>query len=485
MKSLTKKKYILFFLIVWLATSSLVHLFSKWMDSEQKKDIARQVALLHEGIQTRFIFLLDTHLTMGLLAARYIAETKFQNGSYEKICQNIIKIHDEIVGVNFVDADGRISRVCPLETNRMALGRTSQNLIALQQSFRDKERYWFSGPFELYQRGLGFVFYVPVVYDEKLQGWLALPMTYEKFFANFHIENFLKNHHLIIRDDLSGKYFFSSSATLEFDPKMYKTSGVMFGRKITFFSWAKAPLGSYELSSVFCALIGLIIALLSILALRNQILRRREEEHVLRIKGLINYAIQQSSSALSQFCQRLQREGKSTDDVLSMIFYLNNLINQLSTSSSFQNELPSSELQRVSFRELIQEQIVVHKPAFDEKKLALKASFRDGRDIVREGHKWLLSHSVIGNILRYLVYNARAGSDVQIIFLEEDHSMLISFHATFERDEAPEANEEFANSATQQVLDKGLEIAQEVLVMMGHDLSVIRKGQNRTIVMRL
>ncbi len=190
LKPFTKKKYVLFFLLIWMTSTSVVHLFSHWLDSEQKKDHARQIALLHDGIQTRFIFLLDTHLTMGLLAARYVAETRFKDGSYEKICENIVKIHDEIVGVNFVDETGVISRVCPLQENRMALGRSSQNLLELKKSYRDNERYWFSGPFELYQRGLGFVFYVPVVIDEELKGWLALPMTYAKFFANFTLKIF-------------------------------------------------------------------------------------------------------------------------------------------------------------------------------------------------------------------------------------------------------------------------------------------------------
>lgn len=483
MKPFTKKKYILFFLLIWMTTTSFVHLFSHWLDKEQKKNHSHQVALLHDGIQTRFIFLLDTHLTMGLLAARYIAETKFKNGTYEKICENIVKIHDEIVGVNFVDETGLISRVCPFEDNKMALGRASQNTKVLRESFSNQERYWFSGPFELYQRGLGFVFYVPVVFDEKLQGWLALPMTYSKFFENFHIENFLKNHHLIIRDDESGKYFFTSASVPSYEPKMYKTSGIMFGRKITFYSWDKTPIGSYEISWIFCLLIGLIIALLSTLALRNLNLRRREEIHVTRIKELINYAIQQSSTALSEFCQRLQREGKSTDDVLSMIFYLNNLINQLSTSTSFKNELPSSELQRVSLREVLNEQLLVHQSACKEKKLKVKASFRDGKDIIRDGHKWLLSHSVIGNILRYLIYNAKAGTDVQILFLEEDHSKIISFHGTFEKEEVDDP--EFLPTATDQVLNKGIEIAQEVLMMTGGELSIIKKDQNRTIVIKL
>ena len=465
-----------------MATTSFVHLFSHWIDSEQKKEHAKKVALIHEGIQTRFIFLLDTHLTMGLLAARYVAETKFRAESYEKICQNIVKIHDEIVGVNFVDAKGVISRVCPLEENRMALGRASQNLYALKESYRNNERYWFSGPFELFQRGLGFVFYVPVVFDGELRGWLALPMTYEKFFANFHIENFLLNHHLIIRDDESGKYFFSS-AQVPNEPEMYKTSGIMFGRKITFYSWDKTPIGTYEISWIFCILIGFIISSLSVLALRNLMLRRQEENHVRKIRELLNYAINQSSSALSEFCKRLEREGKNTEDVMSMVFYLNNLINQLSTSSSFKNELPSSELQRVSFTEVINEQVVVHQTALKEKGIRLKASYRDGKDLTREGHKWLLSHSVIGNILRYLIYNAKPGSDLQILFLEENGSKLISFHATFERDESPE--EETSAMATQQVLNKGVEIAQEVLMMMNHELSTIKKDHNRTIVIKL
>lgn len=483
MKPFSKKKYILFFLLTWLISSSLVHLFSHWIDSEQKENIARQVALLHDGIQTRFIFLLDTHLTMGFLAAHYVAETKFRESSYDKICQNIVKNHDEIVGVNFIDEAGIISRVCPYEANKMALGRSSQNTEALTKSFKDNDRYWFSGPFELYQRGLGFVFYVPVVFDDQLKGWLGLPMTYAKFFSNFHIENFLKNHHLIIRDDLSGKYFFSSAPIPNYEPHMYQTSGIMFGRKITFYSWDKSPIGSYEISWIFCLLIGLIIASLSLITIRNQDLRRLEEKHVARIQDLINYAIQQSSSALSEFSQRLQREGKSTEDVMSMVFYLNNLIQQLSTSTSLKNELPSSELQRVSFKEIINEQLAVHQSALKEKHVKVKASYRDERDIIRDGHRWLLSHSVIGNILRYLIYNAKTQSDVQIIFFEEDGSKIISFHATFEKDE-PEDESEIPNSS-QQVLNKGMEISQEVLVMMGHELSIIKKELDRTIVIKL
>jgi hypothetical protein len=463
--------------------ASLVHLFSHWLDTERRKDLAREVSLLHDSIQTRFIFLLDTHLTMGLLAARYVADTKFKNESYKKICQNIVKIHEEIEGVNFVDETGVISKVCPLEKNKMALGRKSQNIEELKHSYQNNDRYWFSGPFELYQRGLGFVFYVPVVFDGGLKGWLALPMTYKKFFDNFHIENFLKNHHLIIRDDQSGKYFFSSTAVPNYEPQMYKKSGVMFGRKITFYSWDKSPLGSYEISWIFSLVIGLIIASLSTLALRNQILRRREERHATKINDIVSYAIQQSSTALTAFSQRLQQQGKANDDVLNMIFYLNNLIYQLSTSSNFKNDLISNETQKVSFKEILNEQVVINQSALKEKKVCVKANFHDEQDIIREGHKWLLGHSVIGNILRYLIYNAKPGTDVQVIFFEEDNSKIISFHSSFEKDDVL-SEEEAAISATQQVLNKGLEVAQEVLIMMHIDLSIIRKDLNRTIVIK-
>lgn len=471
-----KKKLVLLFVLTLILSTFIIHRLSTWIDQQQKHSLAHQARLLHEGIQQRFEISLEGHLAVGILGSRYSSTHSFDHTDYQDFCLSLISQHSEVVGVNIMNSSGVITEVCPLERNRPAKGLKTQHILALQESFARGEDYWFSGPFELHERGPGAVFYFPTVRDKKLDGWLTLPVSLDAFFERLKINSYLENYHLIIQDEMTGMNFFASAPPPGSEKHVYRTRGVMFGRNTHFLSWMKHPTRSYELSWVFCIIIALIISALTTYLFKVKQLRRQEKQQLDKINGILEVTAREASSALNTIEKRLET-GASIDreQISGFIFYLNNLINQLTTSNVLAKPSLAPQMKVTNLGPLLHDQIEKARDELNEQGIEIKVDQTSLKDIRINSHEWLLSYSVFGNILRYLIFLSPKGSVIQIIFFQDGDRNVVSFHSDVSY---------LIDQDQKEILRRGLEVASEVVQLSGGELVIVEKGNDYTIALQ-
>ncbi|MGE3611272.1 MAG: hypothetical protein AB7I27_16890 [Bacteriovoracaceae bacterium] len=182
------KKIIIVFVLSFLPFYFGLKLLSNQILSQEEKIYQDQSLFLHESIQDRFNIYLELPLSLGLIAADYLSTGDITSFNYQPFAQKILTVNEEILGLNILDINGQIIRVFPESTNSNALGKISQNIAALKLSYQKNEKFWFSSPFRLYQGKLGFIFYIPIIKNNKLNGWLAVVVSSENFYKNLNLK---------------------------------------------------------------------------------------------------------------------------------------------------------------------------------------------------------------------------------------------------------------------------------------------------------
>ncbi|MFP5458736.1 MAG: hypothetical protein ACLGG7_08385, partial [Bacteriovoracia bacterium] len=150
------------------------------------------------------------------------------------IAEKIQATLPEVVGVNLLDASGRIVRIWPEEYNSSALGKVSQNIIPLTESLSRGEALWLSPPFRLFQGDQGFAYYQPLTQKGQQIGWLAVVVTSETFFKEFAKSEYGRNFHLMAIDEVTGEKYFQGKDAPIHTTALQQTGGIdEFGRKIS------------------------------------------------------------------------------------------------------------------------------------------------------------------------------------------------------------------------------------------------------------
>ena len=449
------RKVILFFLAAMIVSAvALNWLFQRRLKLREDNHL-QKVQVLHDSVMEKFQLTMDAPLSVGAITAKYLTNNKIDQNAYHKLAASILSEHPEIIGINLVDPDGRIFLVHPEDRNSYALGRITQNISFLKASFAKDEKFWLSPPFELFQTELGFAFYIPMIKNNRLIGWAAPVMSYQKFFEKFKISRYLNKYHLVIEDIESKKNFFSSSPLPQNTNLLIKNEGLLFGRKINFFSWQITPSITYKPNKWITLLISFIISAFATYAFRMKSLRRKERSQLTKINALLDSTAHEASSALNIF----QRQLKASDNdnwverekVANYIFYVCNLLDQLSITSKLCQSSYDPQVKPVGVLELLQEQIALFQNINQEKAIIIKVDHSDFANFKVSANRWLLSHSVFGNILRTLIIKAPEHTEIQISVFKDGDFHIISFHCTIDEKKTSGQHDE--------IIDRGLEIA--------------------------
>lgn len=471
-----KKHLLLVFIFILCLSTIIVHQLSQLIEKEHNNSIAEQARLLHSSIQERFEIVLEGHLAVGVLGSRYFSTHSFDYKDYLHFCHSLISLYPDIVGVTILDQKGMITNICPEERNKLARGLKSQNLPDLLESYNQNAEYWLSGPFELLQSGFGIAFYFPLEINNKLNGWFALPLEIKYFFERLKIDSYLENYHLIIQDDETGTNFFSSSPGPLNNENVYRTRGVMFGRDIHFISWMRTPKISYDLPWYYCALIALFISLLAIYVVRIKQLRHQSKLQLVKINSILDITTREASSALNTIEKRLESgDVIDREQISGFIFYINNILTQLTTSNALAKPSLSPQMKNTNIAPLLREQIAKFEEDLKEQGIEIKVDQSALNDIRINSHKWLLSYSVFGNILRYLIFLSPRETVIKIVFFKDEDRNMLSFHTE---------TKPVTDSIQKDILRRGIDVAKEVVLLSGGELSIIEKGNDYTIALQ-
>lgn len=476
------RKLALFFILSFAAFYVVIHISFKMLSEDYYASVDYETELMHESVKERFDLYLNSSHIIGFITANIFSNKQVNEDSYDRLGRKVTEKFHEILGFNLLDNSGKIIRVFPYQQNQNALNKITQNFNEIQNSVSKGNSYWFSPPFELYQGEVGFAFYVPIFDQGKLTGWIAPLLSNRLFFERFKPSKFLSKYHLVVRDKETGRDYLST-ADLP-DTEYVRHDSQIFGRPVAFYSWPIHPGFDFKLPWYLCFLMAFVFSILTTLSYRLVGQKRETNVQLRKIKALINFTAKEASSSLMGIYKELNLMGKetgyvSTDKVSKYISYISNLLDQISVSEKISHPSQMLEFQNAQIYPLLREQLDLYSDRLRDKGLKVKI---DDSPLMHDfqvwSNKWLLCHSVFGNILRNLVYYASPGSDINVTFFQDDKNKLISFYHL--EDETPGRD-----VLHDEILDRCLSIAKEVVKVSNGCIDVIDKPVGgRTIVVK-
>lgn len=382
-------------------------------------------------IQGQFEIYIDELISGGIVTSEYFSQKQATNKNYEHTVGSTIGNLKSIYGINLLNADGKIIRVYPYQTNQKSLGKVTQNIAALNESYQRKEEYWFSPPFDLYQGLRGFAIYIPIKKNGDLLGWVAAVISIKSFFENVSSLPFLQDYHLIIKDEQTSLNYFKSNF-LKMPSKVTTEEKYIRGRKIDFISWPRSTLLTMNIALVslsFSLLVAFIITYLYALAENKQ----KNTLSLAKVQDMLNYSLQDASSiTLIQLNQieilKSAPEYISTDKIKQLAQYLFTLFNQINCLKKIIDEEDTRSLLKYPLLPLLTEIKDDTKAKFEEKDITLNINTINfaGKNVM--AHLWLLQHSVLENVFNTIYEKSAPGSTISINWQENDGLGRIIIH---------------------------------------------------------
>ncbi len=479
------RKLLVFFILSFIAAYAFIHISFKTLSDDYYASMAYETEIMHESVKERFDLYLNSSHIVGVMAANVFSNHEVFKEEYEDLGKQVTEKFHEILGFNLLDADGKIIKVFPPSKNEDAFFKVTQNLPQIQASVLKGSSYWFSPPFELFQGEVGFAFYVPIYRRGIFIGWIVPVLSNKLFFERFRSTKFLEKYHLVVEDVTSGKNYFATSPLPAVSKgKFLQNRDVIFGREVHFYSWPVHPGFDFKLPWYICFLLSLVISSLATFAFRLFGQKKETKDQLDRIKALIDFTAKEASSSLMGIYKELNLMGKetgyvSTDKVSKYVSYISNLLDQISVSEKISHPGMMLEFQQNQIYPLLQEQIELFQNKLNDKKLVVDI---DESPLFNQfevrSNKWLLCHSVLGNIMRNIVYYATPASSIKVTFLQDENYKMISFYH-------PQEEKTVRDILQDEILDRCLSIAREVAKISNGSIDVIEKPVGgRTIVLK-
>lgn len=477
-----KRKLSIFFALSLVPVYLLGLVVSQKLTKNYNEYLEKQVSIIQDLVVERFNLYLNTSNVIAVYAAEQFSNKDKIDQTYLHLGTTIIKRFDEILGFNLLDSKGRIIKVFPEPLNKGALKKVSQNYPYFLASTLKKEPYWFSPPFDLFQGEEGFSFYVPFYHKQEIGGWIAPVVSSKVFFEKFNLKNLLKTYHLVIKDQASQRSYFSSASIPDDKEILNIHPFSIFGRTIEFTTWPNEKKFYYNLPWYQCLLLSIILSSFLTYTYSLYLLRQEARKQLTKINALIAFTSQETSMSLASIYNELNLMGKetgyvSTDKMIKYVSYISTLLDQITISKKFFNPLAQPEFNYYSISPLLDEQIELLQNKLSAKGLRIVV---DGPSEVEHqvwSNKWLLSHSILGNVLRAIQYYAKPESTIRATFYEEEKSYFLSFNI--------ELDEKNTDELHQEIMDRCLSIAAEVARLSKGEIETYERPQgSKTITIK-
>lgn len=380
-----------------------------------------EATLVQETITDRFKLFLRPHFTMAIMAAQFFDKDDFQNKDYSLIAEEMMDLHEEIIGFNLIRVSGEIFRIFPIKNNIKAQGKITQNIEELKEALESKQKFWFSRPLQLYQEQLGFVIYSPVYQDAKLEGWVSLVISTKRFIAKFKLQELLKVYDLSIKDQRSGLVYLSTGIPPEKGNRVYETELEIYGRKVLVRTWHKIlvrPIWSWQATILLSALLSLLMVYVTGLYFQRQKTKNQLNE----ISTILQLTLKE---ALNNFIDIHSQMGPKEN-----MNYMTNLIEQINLLQTMAHTEEYSEDELKEFLPLLKEQIKSFSEIIQKKNLNVSFKEETLKHINVSYSGWLIQHSVISNVLFHSIIYAETGSQIHITHLQSLHNHRIQFQTS-------------------------------------------------------
>lgn len=176
-------------------------------------------------------------------AAKTLRDRTLRNGelsqeSFERESSLIQNYFKGFQALNFVNPQGKLIWVTPLEGNEEALGRDLfknpwvKDLLSTDQA---RQSFFLSPPLELYQGGRGLVIYFPLIKKREFKGWMNIVFRAEPLLGGILTSEEKRTHPLLIKDSQTQDLIYSDfqDANLQGETPYYYDFN-LFGRGWSF-----------------------------------------------------------------------------------------------------------------------------------------------------------------------------------------------------------------------------------------------------------
>lgn len=455
LKALPIVLFFIFYALIQVSFTSLRHF--------QEKEDEKENKAIEEIVVDRFKRYLEFPYMMGALGGQFLADGKLLTAQYEEYAKLIIDSNSEFLGFNVMDNKGSIIRIFPPDKNSKALGRVSQNLGPVLESYNSNEPFFLSAPFRLFQGQQGFVFYFPVKSGEKLDGWYAVVISSETFLQKFSLDDFLKVFDLVIYDEESGRDFFATSIVPADGKKIYSTTAELYGRKMVFKSWRKGKNLIYEFPWYFSVIIALLLAGAVALMQKFYYLRKKASTQLEHISILLRVTSKEALSNLIDIHSELNRLNLPADENVERfsrdINYLTNLIEQIDLLQTMAHSKEGLADGGMNFIQLIRQQLDNFSDVLIKKSIRTEFNEKEFLNIVIHMNVWLFENSVLSNVFSHLLIHAENGSTLSIENHSKPNIEIVKFRIKRQ-----------ASGEQAKVLTRRMEVARKVLQLHGGDI---------------
>lgn len=423
-------KIVLAFLISFIVTYSLIQMIVSQINHREQLAHKEAANIIQQEISERFDLVLDVTLVIGQMSSIYFYNQDKNNKNSEEVIDRVLKEKEYILGLNQLNANGKIIAVYPKEDNERAMDKVTQNYVELLKSYQDKKSYWFSSPFQLFQGDSGFVFYIPIEENGKLVGWMAPVISSQLFFKHFRTMDFFSEYDLVIKDELTGNTYFETAIPPE-EGQVEEVRSKMRERNIVFQSWPKKTAPNFSLSFTWRFLICLISGLFFGLVMKIHLQKKKAYSRLENISDLLKLTSNEALGKLMDIQSEYLSIGSdgflSTAVVEKDVQSVTNLIEQIEL---LQNIAASEQLDEEEFEilPLFDEHLEVLRDIIKKKNLYLKLDVESFKGITVVGNKWLVSNTVLKNALSYIALISCPAGKIEIFYTVSPRENCTVFH---------------------------------------------------------
>jgi sensor domain CHASE-containing protein len=469
------------FICSCLVVTLFIKLAGNYMHAAQDKSLEEETNVLHATIIETFSRYMKRIRDVSEVVTDILESEKMQEHAYKVVAQSIIKVNKEIIGLNLLDPKGVIYKVYPYEGNKLALGKVSQNYNVLKTALANKQQLYFSPPFELYQKKVGFIFYRAIGEGANFKGWAAIVIDAEAFLKRFQFDKFLHHYHLAIKDEETGKEFFTTNHFSSYPGKIFENEASFIGRKVYFYSYPKSLPKSYKVSLWLCILISIFISGLITYLVRLILLNQESKRKLSHLKALLDQTYLQTvqiSRSMNQELTSTENFDHSRKKLEGYLYYLSHLCQEMTVTNTLARPLHEhdGELSEVNIFTVIHDQIDFNHEMLTQENVSIDFSSSE-EELRVKAYSWLLCHTGFGNIIRYMGFMAKRGSEIKITSINDGNKTIISFFINRDGDKK--------NDPLAEIYENGLKAAKEVFAIHGIRYDEISNPRDFLIVLNI
>jgi hypothetical protein len=398
----TKLGLLLIFIVSSLGFYYVIDVAEKiHLKEEEEKDLAR-TEIIVENLADRFDLFLEIPKNLGVFAQGF-----YENNSYQKDHTPFIETQKklpELLGISYLASDGLIFKSYPFEPNKEAIGKISQNLPSLQESYQRNQKFWASPPFSLFQGEKGFSVYAAIETNGVLQGWLAPIITIKAFERKFSLGHLFEKYGIIITDVETGRHYLSNGVLDSSQHPVVEKELIASGRKIHIYGWNKAPAFNKLLPSSWQIPISLFIGSLITIAFFLYFQRLRDRSRLKDIRMLLQLTGKDAFKRLIG----LQNDFREED----MTFFVN-LIEQVDLLQSLVSNEDLLDKEELNLGEILNSQMIQLQELLDSKFVFVK--MEGNFEAIRiKANRWLFENLIIGGVLTHTLMLAKRNTTVKV-----------------------------------------------------------------------